>query len=249
MGKVKVFDDIYKLSRAAGEFFITTCKKSIREQGRFAVAFSGGATPESLYALLATDSFSARIEWDKVHVFWGDERCVPPNDVDSNFRMAKYALLDHVPLPKENIHRILGERQPDQAAAEYDTELRAFFGGTASLNPRFDLVLLGMGADGHTASLFPHTAALEAQHTWVVANYVDEMHVWRITLTPSAINAAANVVFLVSGSSKANRLKQVLEGRYQPQHLPAQLIQPRDGNLLWLIDREAAEGLDQSLKA
>jgi 6-phosphogluconolactonase len=154
-----------------------------------------------------------------------------------------------VPLPKENIHRILGERKPDQAAADYDAELRAFFSSTDSLNPRFDLVLLGLGGDGHTASLFPHTTALEAQQAWVVANYVDEMHVWRITLTPPAINAAANIVFLVSGSSKASRLKQVLEGDYQPHHLPAQLIQPRDGNLVWLVDREAAEGLEQSLKA
>ncbi len=245
MAKIKIFPDIYKFSRAGAEFFITTAKKSIWEQGRFSVALCGGLSPESLYALLATESFAARVEWDKVHIFWGDERAVNPTHIESNYRMARYALLAGVPLPPENIHRIQGELKPQQAAKLYQQEMCAYFGEEVDF-PRFDLVFLGMGEDGHTASLFPYTAALQDQTFWVVASYIESLNTWRITLTAPVINAAANVVFLVTGKAKASRLKEVIEGDYDPQRLPAQLIQPHDGNLIWLLDSEAAEELSQT---
>lgn len=241
MSKVKTFPDLVKLSRAAAEFFVTVAKDAIEDRERFTTALSGGSTPESLYALLGSDAYAARLDWSKVHIFWGDERCVPPDHLDSNYRMARQALLDNVPIPPSNVYRIRGELKPDEAAADYESQLRSFFGG----EPRFDLVLLGMGADGHTASLFPRSTALEAGEALVVATYVDELRVWRVTLTANAINSAANVVFLVAGKSKAERVKQAIEGDANPRDLPARLIAPKNGKLIWLIDEEAASLLDK----
>ena len=236
--KIKVFPDIYKLSRAAAEFFVTQAKDSIREHDQFTVALSGGATPESLYALLATDAYRVRIDWEKTHIFWGDERCVPPDNIDSNYRMAKLAMLESVPLPPENIHRIPGEHEPHIAAREYENTLKSFFGDMPL--PRFDLVFLGLGGDGHTASLFPHTEALHAQGAWVLPNFLESHNTWRVTLSADVINAAAKVAFLVSGDSKTERVRDVLEGDYKPDTFPAQLITPTDGELIWLLDEEAA---------
>jgi len=212
------------------------------------VALAGGSTPRATYALLATEEFAARVDWPRVHVFWGDERCVPPDHPGSNYRMAREALLDHVPLPARNVHPIHGEISPEEAAADYERTLRAFFawnsGGRGSRDgapiPRFDLVLLGMGENGHTASLFPSTAALHEQTRWVVAHYVENLEAWRVTLTPIVINAAANVTFIVSGAGKAERLQQVLRGPCRPDLLPAQLIRPTDGRLVWVVDAAAA---------
>jgi len=246
MTDIKILPDAVGLARAAAEHFVTLAAGAIAARERFAVALSGGSTPQALYALLATPEFARRVDWPRVYVFWGDERCVSPGHPDSNYRMAREALLDHVPIPADNIHRIRGEIEPTWAADECERVLQRFFDvplGGEKRCARFDLVLLGMGEDGHTASLFPGTAALGEQKRWVVAHYVDRLHAWRITLTPVAINAAANVVFLVSGLGKAKQLGQVLAGPYQPEVLPAQIVRPTDGRLLWLVDSAAAAHL------
>jgi 6-phosphogluconolactonase len=196
------------------------------------VALSGGSTPRTTYALLASDEFAARVDWPRVRVFWGDERCVPPDHPDSNYRMAREALLDKVPIPTENVHRMRGELPPDQAATAYQAELEAVLGASG----RFDLILLGMGADGHTASLFPGTAALEERERTVVAVYVKRLRAWRVTLTLPVINAGRHVLFLVSGTAKAPTLARIRAGEL----LSAGLVQPDQGQLTWLVDMAAA---------
>jgi 6-phosphogluconolactonase len=239
MAEIRTYPASDRLARAAAEHFVTLAADRRRVGRRFAVALAGGSTPRAAYALLATEEFAARVDWSCVHVFWGDERCVPPDDPDSNYRMAREALLDKIPIPTENVHRMRGELPPDEAAAAYQAELEAVLGAGG----RFDLILLGMGADGHTASLFPGTAALHEGARWVVAHYVDKLAAWRVTLTPAAINAAAQVTFIVSGAGKAERLREVLAGPYQPDVLPAQIVRPTDGRLLWLVDAAAAAHL------
>jgi len=199
---------------------------------------SGGSTPRPIYARLASVGYRERIDWSKVYVFFGDERCVPPDDARSNYRMACEALLDHIALPADNIHRIQGEIDPAQAALSYEQELQQLF-RTAAL-PAFDLICLGLGDNGHTASLFPGTAALREKDRWVVPQYVEVMTSWRITFTASLINAARHSAFLAEGAAKADVLWRVLEGPYQPDVLPAQLIQPMNGELHWLVDAAAA---------
>jgi 6-phosphogluconolactonase len=250
--EVAIYPDATSLARAAADYFVTLASEAIATQGRFAVALAGGSTPKVTYALLATDAISERVDWSHVHIFWGDERCVPPDHPDSNYRMAREAWLDHVPLPAGNVHRMRGELEPGQAASEYEETLRVFFSlsseeGTGNDTlpvARFDLVLLGMGDDAHTASLFPGTAAIDEQTRWVMAHLVEKLHTWRITLTPAAINAAANVIFVVSGSGKAGRLQRVLTGPYQPDVLPAQIVKPDNGRLRWLVDSAAAALLE-----
>jgi 6-phosphogluconolactonase len=239
MNNIRVYTDSDLLKRAAAEHFVSLCEAAINKQGHFSVALSGGSTPKRVYELLADQAFSPYVDWDRVHIFWGDERCVPPDHSDSNYRMTRLALLEHIRLPVANIHRIQGELDPAQAADNYEQTLRQFFANRGG-HVRFDLVLLGMGDDGHTASLFPGTAALDETERSVVANYVDKLNAWRITLTASAINNAANITFLISGKSKAESLQQVLEGPHQPYHLPSQLIQPVNGSLLWMLDAPAA---------
>jgi len=197
---------------------------------------------------LATPELMTRVDWRRVLLFWGDERCVPPDDPASNYRMAREALLDHVPIPAGNVHRMRGEMEPGEAAAEYERTLRAFL--TPALEEtsavdgvpvsRFDLILLGMGEDGHTASLFPRSSALGERKRMAVATYVDNLQSWRVTLTPVLINAAAQVTFIVSGEHKAEALRQVLSGPHQPDLLPAQAVRPRSGSLLWMVDAAAA---------
>ena len=237
MSSVHQFPDPDSLAVGAAEQLIELANTAITEHGRFSIALSGGSTPKSLYELLATPAYAGRINWQQVHVFWGDERCVPPDHIDSCYRMAREALLDHVPIPPDNIKRILGERLPNEAADQYESVLQAFFGQQI---PCFDFILLGMGEDGHTASLFPGTKALDEDKHWVIENYVEVKQMWRVTLTKTAINAAANIMFLVSGSAKAERLRQVLQGTYDPQNLPSQLIQPENGKLMWFVDHDAA---------
>jgi 6-phosphogluconolactonase len=253
MVEIRTYPDAASLAWAAAEHFVTLAVEAIAARGQFAVALSGGSTPRATYALLASDEFAARVDWSRVHVFWGDERCVPPDHPDSNYQMAREALLDHVPLPARNVHRIRGEINPKEAAADYEHMLRSFFArnprGKVARDdepiPRFDLVLLGMGEDGHTASLFPATAALHEQTRWVVAYYVDKLSAWRVTLTPVAINAAAHVTFVVFGAAKAERLREVLAKPYQPDALPAQIVRPANGHLLWLADAGAAVHLEE----
>lgn len=229
---------------AAGRF-VSVAARAVRETGRFVVALAGGSTPRRLYELLATPEYADRVDWARIHVFWGDERCVPPDDPASNYRLARTALLGHVPVPAANVHRIRGEDEPVRAAAAYERELRAVFAtphGPPSLESgrRFDLILLGMGSNGHTASLFPWLAAVRERERWVMAEHVAEVAAWRITLTTPVLNAAAHVVFLVTGADKAATLQRVLDGPVQPDVLPAQAIAPRDGALTWLVDADAA---------
>lgn len=239
--EILVCRDLEEVSHRAAELFVGLADEAVSSTGRFAVALSGGSTPRVLYALLAADQFRQQVPWPKVHLFWGDERCVPPDHPDSNYRMAWESLLDRARIPEENIHRMPGEREDHcRAAAEYEQTLKSFFEGAAGELPCFDLVLLGMGADGHTASLFPGTAALEETERLVTSHYVEKGGTYRLTLTGPVINQAANVVFLVSGKAKASVLREVLEGEYQPQRLPAQLIRPAKGSLLFIVDRAAA---------
>ena len=251
MQGIKIYPDAGHLAHATADHFVVLAGEAIASHGRFAVALAGGSTPKAAYALLATREYATRVDWSRVHIFWGDERCVPPDHANSNYRMAREALLDHVPIPTQNVHRMMGELEPVQAASEYQAALGDFF-SSASINrekrdetrpPRFDLVLLGMGDDGHTASLFPGTAEIHEQTHWVLAHYVEKLGAWRITLTPVVINAAANVAFVVSGSGKAERLRQVLNDPPQPDILPAQIVNPASGRLHWLLDQTAASSL------
>jgi 6-phosphogluconolactonase len=236
---VQVFDDAESVARAAAELFARLSRESVAERGTFSVALSGGTTPRRVYELLASDEYREHVPWPSVHVFFGDERTVPPDHAESNYRMASETLLSRVPLPAENVHRIEGVGDAAANASDYESVMRGFFGDAEW--PRFDLVFLGMGDDGHTASLFPNTAALEESRAWVAANWVEKLGAWRITLTAPAINAARRVIFLVTGAGKAERLSEVLNGAHDPSRLPSQMIQPRDGQLEWYLDRAAAK--------
>lgn len=251
VGGVEVFPSAGALAQAAAEHTVRAAAAAMRQSGRFVVALSGGSTPRSLYALLASEPYARRVDWSRVHVCWSDERCVSPADPASNYRLAREALLEHVPLPEGNIHRILGEDEPDAAAAAYERELRSLLGtpgGKPEPTPgaRFDLVLLGMGADGHTASLFPGSTAARESERWVAAEQVAATPAWRVTLTPVVINAAAEVTFLVSGREKAAMLRRVLEDPCCPDELPAQAVAPSDGQLRWLVDAAAAADIRRS---
>jgi 6-phosphogluconolactonase len=235
---VQIFDDAESVARDAAEEFVRLSLEAVEECGAFSVALSGGTTPRRVYELLASDEYGGRVDWQKVHVFFGDERTVPPDHAESNYRMAREALLSRVNIPAENVHRIEGLGDAAANASDYESVMRGFFGDAEW--PRFDLIFLGMGDDGHTASLFPRTSALEEARAWVAANWVEKLGAWRITLTAPAINAARRVVFLVTGASKAGRLAEVLNGAHDPPRLPSQMIRPRDGALTWFVDRAAA---------
>jgi 6-phosphogluconolactonase len=223
------------LADAVARHIVARAAEAVAATGRFTLALAGGSTPRAAYAQLATDAFAHRVEWGRVHVLWGDERCVPPDDPRSNYRMAKEALLDRVPIPAQRIHRIRGEDDPEKAAAEYEGELRALLGREG-----LDLALLGMGEDGHTASLFPGQAAVHETARWVLAVPTPDATMWRITLTPALLNQARNVTFVVAGAGKAERLQQVLQGPFTPDLLPAQAIRPVEGQLTWMVDETAA---------
>ena len=238
---VLIFDDAEEVARAAARRFVELCQKAIAAAGRFSVALAGGSTPKRVYELLASDDFKTQIDWAKVHVFFGDERSVPPEHHDSNYRMAREALLAHVMLPIENVHRMVGEGDAVANARLYEDDLREFFDGADW--PRFDLIMLGMGDDGHTASLFPGSRALAEQQAWVAANWVEKFNTFRITLTAPAINHAEHVMFIVTGASKADRLPEVMMGPRDPERLPSQLIKPVRGSLEWFTDRAAAAKL------
>ena len=231
---VHVYGSSEELSATAAREFAARAEEAIEERARFAVVLAGGSTPETMYRILARD-YIGRIDWSKVYVFFGDERSVPPHHEDSNLKMASEVLLDHVPVA--NVHRIRGELSPEEAAEAYEGELRTFF-QTEDV-PRFDLILLGIGADGHTASLFPWTPALEVRDRWVVANRVPRLDTTRITLTLPVINAARAVIFLVAGEDKAEALREILEGDADPRVYPANLVQP-PGGPKWMVDQSAA---------
>jgi 6-phosphogluconolactonase len=242
----QVFPDRQALIDGAAAHIAELAANAIGARGGFTLALSGGNTPQPVYSLLATAPYVKSIDWSLVQIFFGDERCVPPDDQRSNYHMARRALLDQVPLPMDNVHRIRGEDNPEEAAAKYITALQKIFGGKSGAgapDAGFDLILLGMGDNGHTASLFPGLPAVTERSQWVVAQYVEVAGMWRVTMTPTLINAARNVTFLVSGSDKADVLSRVIEGPHQPIVLPSQAIKPANGQLRWFLDAPAAAHL------
>jgi 6-phosphogluconolactonase len=242
---IRIYSSHESLSEAAAELFVARAEAAIKARGRFSVALSGGSTPRRTYEILARAPFRDRVAWSHVHVFWGDERCVPPDDPRGNALMAQGALLAHVPIPRARIHPIQCAESPESAARQYEAVLRSFFAGGP---PRLDLILLGLGEDGHTASLFPHTSVLREKERWAAEVYIAEQALYRVTLTPTIINQAACVAFLVSGAAKAHVLEEVLEGPRDPVRLPAQFVQPElhGGDVHWLVDNEAASCLNNS---
>ena len=239
--EVRIFKNLELLSYAAVQLFLDQAEHSIKDRGRFLVALTGGSTPEHLYTLLAEDK-SGKIDWKKTHTFWGDERCVPPNDPESNYRMARELLLRHVNIPDANIHRIQGELEPLQATKDYGHVLKQYASPPFQW-PRFDLVLLGMGEDGHTASLFPGSPVETLGPTEAVTAHYQDRPAERVTLTPPVFNTARLVLFMLVGGNKAFTLSKVLGNTHQPQLYPAQRIDPKDGKLIWLIDQAAASKL------
>jgi 6-phosphogluconolactonase len=232
-----------ELSEAAAEEVVRSANEAVAQRGRFTIALSGGSTPKNLYNLLVTNARNL-LPWDRMFFFWGDERHVPPNDPDSNYRMANETMLSKIPVAAGNVFRIPAEN-PDAAAAAaaYEQTLRKFFQLEPAQFPTFDLILLGMGPDGHTASLFPGTKALQEKTRLVVANWVEKLKTSRITLTLPVLNAARCVTFLVSGTDKAAVLRAVLEEDVPAEQYPSKLIRPSAGKLIWLVDRAAASAL------
>jgi len=242
---VEVAADRGALMEAGAAAFVAAARAAIGAHGRFIAALSGGSTPRALFELLATERLASSVDWSRMHVCFGDERAVPPDAEASNYRMAREALLNHVPIPAAQVHRIRGEDPPQVAAEAYERTLRTLFATPAGPpGACFDLVLLGMGDNGHTASLFPGLHAVREAKRWVVAEFVAEVGMWRITLTPVVLNAAAEVVFLVGGADKAAMLHRVLDGPVDPDALPAQIVAPHHGRLRWLVDAEAAARLE-----
>jgi 6-phosphogluconolactonase len=238
-GELRVYADGEQFASAAAELFVNLATESIGARGFFRVALSGGSTPRRVYKLLATEGFNRRVDWEHVEIFWGDERYVPADAPDSNYRMTDEALLRNVPLPAANIHRVPTNISPPHAAADaYENNIRKCFGDSFSV-PQFDLIYLGLGSNGHTASLFPGSQALQERSRLVVADFVPEVDQWRISMSAPLLNHGRTVVFLIAGGEKAEVLREVLLGPRDPQRLPAQLIVP-EGKLLWLTDRAAA---------
>ncbi len=235
-GELRVLDTPADVAKALADVFVGCGADSIRARSRFTVALSGGTTPKTTYQLLATSKYRSALDWKSVQVFFGDERCVPPDNSQSNYKMAREAFLTAVGIPDANVHRIRGEADPVDAASAYRDDLVDALGE----RPRFDLVMLGMGPDGHTASLFPGNDPLVDDAAFVRAVYASSQKQWRITLTPSVINNARTIVFAVEGAGKARTLKQVREGAYDPSKFPSQIVAPNDGRLIWLVDRAAA---------
>jgi 6-phosphogluconolactonase len=238
---LRIFPSLQALATAAAQHFAETVSAAVKQRGHAIVALCGGSTPQALYAMLAQPPYLETVPWVKIHFFWGDERCVPPDDMDSNYGQARQILLAHVPAPAANIHRVLGEIPPQGAAEDYMRQLENL-ADLGKMWPRFDWVLLGMGADGHTASLFPgqpHPAESGSPVIAVTASYQGRP-ANRVTLTPMVFNEAKNILFLVTGASKAPMLMEVLQGAPELLQLPAQRIQPKEGSLAWYVDSAAA---------
>jgi 6-phosphogluconolactonase len=240
-GKIEVLPDFEALSLRAVSTFVSASRDSIATKRRFAVAISGGSTPRKLYMFLGSDTYRHQVDWQHIHLFWADERCVPKEDEASNFRTAFDTLLSKVALPDKNIHRIKGEEAPDIAARDYEEEMRRFFG--ESEKPGFDLIILGMGEDGHTASLFPGSKSLEETVRLAIPVYLKEPKKNRITLTLPVLNDADQILFLVAGSSKAAVLSEILGDGGKKKGFPAGMVRPIHGTMTWLVDQEAAAKL------
>jgi 6-phosphogluconolactonase len=235
--EIQVYDGPQEVAEAAAALFVSQAQQAIAERGVFHAVLSGGTTPAQTYGLLATATYSQQVDWDKVHVWLGDERAVAPDHPQSNFAMIHRSLLAHCPLPEAQVHRWPTEQDWHSTPQLYESALRAAFPGQSS--PRFDLVFLGLGEDGHTASLFPHTTALQETRAWCVANPVPQLNTLRFTLTYLPLNAARHIAFLVTGGSKQQRLRSVLYGDYGPLEQPAQAIQPSEGLLRYMVDSAA----------
>jgi 6-phosphogluconolactonase len=247
--EVQIFPEAGTLTRRAAEEFLKSVAEAVAQKGAFTVALAGGSTPKALYSQLADEPLRSQIPWEKLHFFFGDERHAPPDGAESNFRMANEALFSKGAIKPEQITRIKGEyADTEKAALEYEQALRAYFKLKVGEYPRFDLVLLGMGEEGHTLSLFPGTKALHTTDRIVVRNWVGKLYTERITLTATAANHASRVIFMVTRADKAPALKAVLEGPYEPEQLPAQLIQPASGKLLWLVDQAAGSMLETGIR-
>ena len=233
------------VARAAAQLFTNAVVNASTSRGLARIAISGGTTPKTMFELLANpaEPFVKQVPWDKLDLYWVDERCVPPDNAESNYRMTREALLSKVPLPAERVHRVEGELDPEVAAARYESTIRNTFKLEGAETPTFDLVLLGMGDDGHTASLFPHTEALNDMSHIAIANHVPQKETWRITLTWPVINQGREVAFLIEGAGKAQVLHDVFLGPYQPETFPSQIIRPASGRLTLLLDAAAAAKL------
>jgi 6-phosphogluconolactonase len=247
---VRILKDIDAIAKRAAQEFVPAATSAVSARGSFSVALAGGSTPKALYSLLVGDAgLRAQLPWDKMHLFFGDERNVGPDHADSNFRMATETLISKSPLKPDQVTRIKGEyKDTERAAQEYEQALRASFKLADGQFPRFDLVLLGMGNEGHTLSLFPGTKALRETKRIAVRNWIGKLYTERITLTAPAANQAGLVLFMVTGADKALALKGVLEGPYEPEQLPAQMIQPQSGKLLWLVDTAAGGMLTTGIR-
>ena len=248
--EIRILADGSAIAKRAAQEFVQAATAAVRERGAFHVALAGGSTPKALYGLLVIDPvWRSQVPWDKMQVFFGDERHVAPDHPDSNFRMATEAMLSKVPLKANQVTRIKGEYgDAGQAAREYEEAIAAHFNLGAGELPRFDLLLVGMGNEGHTLSLFPGTKALHADGRIAVSNWVGKLYTDRITLTAPAACAAAEILFMVTGADKALALKGVLEGPHAPEQLPAQLLQPKNGKLLWLVDIATGSILSKGIR-
>ena len=248
--EIRILPDAAAIAGRAAQEFVQGAAAAVHTKGSFAVALSGGSTPKALYSLLVSDpALRSKVPWDKIHLFFGDERHVPPDHLDSNFRMSMETMISKAPLKPEQVTRIKGE-YPDaeQAALEYEKALREYFKLKDGEYPRFDLLLAGMGNEGHTLSLFPGTKALHAGGRLVAPNWIGKLYTDRITLTAPTASNSAEIMFMVAGADKAQALKAVLEGPFEPEQLPAQLLQPKNGKLLWLVDAAAGSMLTSGIR-
>jgi len=239
---IAINDDKQTLSQHAAEYIMRVAKESIDLHGRFTIALTGGTTPGEAYSLLGSEPIRSQIDWQLVHIFWGDERCIPHTNPESNFYLAQETLLENIAIPKSQIHPIPADQLDRDAASQaYIVEMQHAFGTNGI--PSFDLIHLGMGPEGHTASLFPHQASLHEKHRLVMPVSVPKPPPDRLTFTPPLLDAARNVLFLVTGSDKADALRAVLEGEYQPDEYPAQIVRPTNGEVVWMLDRAVAQNL------
>ncbi len=237
---IAIYDDKHTLSQHAAEYIMRIAQEAIDLHGHFTIALTGGTTPGEVYSLIGSEPFRSQLDWQLVDIFWGDERCVPHNSTESNFYLAQEVLLDKIAIPKSQIHPMPADQLDREAASQaYSIEMQNTFDTNGI--PSFDLIHLGMGPEGHTASLFPHQASLHEKHRLVMPVSVPKPPPDRLTFTPPLLNAARNVLFLVTGSEKADALHAVLEGEYQPDEYPAQIVRPINGEVVWMLDKAVAQ--------
>lgn len=241
--KLHIFDDKETMSEQLASWIERLVQDTLKKQDLFTLVLSGGGTPKLLFQKLASDKFKNKIDWKRIHIFWGDERVVPFEDDRNNARMAYDILINHIDIPPEQVHIMRTDIEPELAAEKYEKILHQYFDNTPN---SFDLVLLGMGDDGHTLSLFPGSPIIEEHEHWVNSVYNEQQKMYRVTLMPVIVNKASNIAFMVDGAKKANVLQQVIEGPYMPRELPAQIIKPVKGQLSWFLDKAAAKELNQS---